>query len=155
MTGTGRCPACTLASSAPTVTAWRYRNLAHNPVCMLRRRQDKMREEVEAALAALNAGRVRQMLMVGSSRRYAERLTQTLRLKGGQEAKMVAAAQGIARKQQEARKGLVGVQPKLEGVVGRVKELKRQIEEGMGRILGGGKINLQGELNSIIAGVQR
>jgi hypothetical protein len=114
-----------------------------------------MRGEVEAALAALNAGRVRQMLMVGSSRRYAERLTQSLQLKGGQEAKMVAAAQAMAQKQQEARRALVGVQPKLEGLVGRVKELKKRVEEGIGGMLGGRKVNVQGEINTIIASGQR
>ena len=108
-----------------------------------------MRTAVDAALAALTAHDLKQLLLVATYVPYRNRMVQALLRKAGQEAKFSAAAREAEAKKSEIQRELMSDSAKLAALVRKTRLVKAGVEGALGAKLGR-RINIQGEINTML-----
>ena len=109
-----------------------------------------MQNAVEGAIRGLTEGRTMQLLSLASSPVHCDRVANKLALQGGQESKFKRAAVDAEARKTEAQRQLVSDSAKLAALVRRTREVKLGIEKALGTKLGR-QVNIQGEINSVLA----
>lgn len=106
---------------------------------------------VDAALEHLRSQRLQQLLLIAGSRSYLDRLVAGLQRRGGQEARMLAASRESEARRNESKGQLVGLAPKVAQMVERMREIKGHVERTVGAQLGGRRVNVLGDINTVLA----
>eukprot|EP00798_Chlamydomonas_sp_ICE-L_P021151 gene21151-28040_t len=102
-------------------------------------RVSAMLEMCNKALTGLTADRLRQLLLIATSRRFLDRLVNNLQRKAGQEAKMLAASKEVQARQRESKAQLVALAPKVKDLMSRTRSMKGASEAGISGLLNGRK----------------
>ena len=83
--------------------------------------------------------------------RYFERMAGGLERKAGQEARLLAAAAEAETRKREARASLSALAPRLSEMVARTRRTKAETERSLAAVFGGRRVNILGEINSVLA----
>lgn len=97
---------------------------------------DQLLSSTEAALSSLSNQRLKQLLMIKSSKRYFERLATGLERRAIQEARMLAAAKEAEVRGREARQALVVIQPKINEALSKVKVIRQRAQDALASLFG-------------------
>ena len=74
-----------------------------------------------------------------------------LERKAGQEARLLAAAAEAETRKREARASLSALAPRLSEMVARTRRTKAETERSLAAVFGGRRVNILGEINSVLA----
>ncbi|XP_071433375.1 CDK5 regulatory subunit-associated protein 3 isoform X2 [Pithys albifrons albifrons] len=99
---------------------------------------------VRALLAQLCSRSVQHLCMILASPRYVDRVTELLRQKLRQAELLLAKKEAMARKRQEALAEQGSLEPKLDRLLEKTKELQKLIEADISKRYGGRPVNLMG-----------
>ncbi|XP_035695000.1 CDK5 regulatory subunit-associated protein 3-like [Branchiostoma floridae] len=102
---------------------------------------------VDTILAQLTNNRMRQLYMLKASPKYVDRLTANLQQKLDQADKMLARKRIMIEKRQEALQDQRQTEPKLQVIIKKTKELKKQMEGEISKRYSDRPVNIMGEIN--------
>jgi hypothetical protein len=111
----------------------------------------RMLAAADSALSALSDPSARRLLRLASSRAHLEHQAAALARRAGQEGRLLAAARDSAARQAEARAALAEATPRVSAEAARLRALKARTETELGKLLSR-RVNLQGEINKVLAG---
>ena len=74
-----------------------------------------------------------------------------LERKAGQESRLKAAAAEAENRKREARASLSALAPRLSEMVVRTRRLKAEAERSLSAVLGGRRVNVLGDINTVLA----
>ena len=111
-----------------------------------------MQTAVDTAIEAFTEARIMQLLALSSSdSRFCDRLASKLARQGGQEGKFKEAAAHAEARKSEAQRQLVSDSTKLSALVRRTRDVKEGVEGALSLKFGGRKVNVFGEINSVLS----
>ncbi|CAH1774392.1 unnamed protein product [Owenia fusiformis] len=110
---------------------------------------ENMLGSVCGILGRLTTHRIEQLYLIKSSPRYVDRLTETLKKTLGQADKMVALQRLMISKREELIEEQATTEPKLDLIISKTKQLKKQIEGDVSKKYKNRPVNLMGEINTI------
>lgn len=113
-------------------------------------RVQAMLAAIDAVLEQLTSPELKQVLLTCTSRQYLERLCAKLQRKAGQEQRLLAAAAEAQTKMHHAKHSLIAVQPKISALVERTKAIKQYVEKALAGLLNGRRVNVLGEINTVL-----
>ncbi|XP_078671832.1 CDK5 regulatory subunit-associated protein 3-like isoform X1 [Branchiostoma floridae x Branchiostoma belcheri] len=102
---------------------------------------------VDTILAQLTNNRMRQLYMLKASPKYVDRLTANLQQKLDQADKMLARKRIMIEKRQGALQDQRQTEPKLQVIIKKTKELKKQMEGEISKRYSDRPVNIMGEIN--------
>ncbi|XP_071942675.1 CDK5 regulatory subunit-associated protein 3-like [Antedon mediterranea] len=114
----------------------------HDVTCMLNLVQD--------VLSHLRDSTVQHFLMIKSSRRYVDRLADSLKEKLVYEEKMIASKVAVVEKRQASLEEQRKLEPKLDILMAKTRELKQQIEQEISKKYKNRPVNLMGAINAAL-----
>lgn len=108
-----------------------------------------MQIAVTDVLTKLTAMKMHNLFLLKTSPRYLDRLTDSLQQKLKVSEKMVVSSKLMAEKRDAASKEQMDLEPKLEVIKSKTKELQRQIAEEISKKYKNRPVNIMGEINTI------
>ncbi|XP_022106552.1 CDK5 regulatory subunit-associated protein 3-like [Acanthaster planci] len=108
-----------------------------------------MLDKVREILNLLMDSTTQHLMLIKSSPKYVDRLTESLKQKCGQEEKMLASKEAVHVKCLEAIDEERQLMPKIDKLVANTRALQRQIEQDISSRYKNRPVNLMGSINSI------
>ncbi|XP_038057971.1 CDK5 regulatory subunit-associated protein 3-like isoform X2 [Patiria miniata] len=108
-----------------------------------------MLDKVREILSLLTDSTIQHLMLIKSSPKYVDRLTESLKQKCGQEEKMLASKEAVHGKYLEAIEEERQLMPKIDKLVANTRILQRQIEQDISSRYKNRPVNLMGSINSI------
>ncbi|KAL0037407.1 hypothetical protein WJX79_006441 [Trebouxia sp. C0005] len=107
-------------------------------------------EAVGDLLSKMTSKKVRQLVLIKTSKQYLTRLVRALEQKAGQHDKFLRLARELQAKQEEQERALRSNAPKLLALVQDTGRIKTYVEQAISALYNGRKINVIGEINNVI-----
>ncbi|XP_072026690.1 CDK5 regulatory subunit-associated protein 3-like [Amphiura filiformis] len=108
-----------------------------------------MLDLVKDILAIIMDSRTQHLFLIKNSPKYVDRLTETLKEKLTLAEKMVASQQAVREKGENSLEDARALQPKLNTLIDKTRELQRHIEEDISKRYKNRPVNLMGAINTI------
>lgn len=108
-----------------------------------------METAVTDVLTTLTSMKMQNLFLLKTSPRYLDRLADSLQQKLNVSGKMVSSSKTMAEKRQFAAKEQMELEPKLEVIKSKTKELQRKIAEEISKKYKNRPVNIMGEINNI------
>lgn len=108
-----------------------------------------MKNQVDDIVDILTSIKIQNLFLIKASPRYVERLTESLQHKLKLSEKMQASCKAVVTRQQEAAALQSQLEPKLDVIVTKTKQLQKQISEEISKKYDNRIVNVMGEVNSI------
>lgn len=109
----------------------------------------KMVSQVQDVIAAFSTVKMHHLLSIRNSPRYVDRLKETLKQMLSLADKMVFLEKQMVVKYKDADSELREIQPKLELVIKRTKEMQKQMESEISNRYKDRVVNIMGEINTM------
>ncbi|DBB09844.1 TPA: hypothetical protein ACH3X3_001459 [Trebouxia sp. C0006] len=107
-------------------------------------------EAVNHLLSNMTSKKVKQLVLIKTSKQYLTRLVRALEQKAGQHDKFLRLARELQAKQEEQERALRSNAPKLLALVQDTGRIKTYVEQAISALYGGREINVIGEINNVI-----
>lgn len=108
-----------------------------------------MKDQVDDIDSLLTSVKIQNLFLIKASPRYVDRLTESLQHKLKLSEKMQASCKALAERRQEAATLQSELEPKLDVIVTKTKQLQKQISEEISKKYDNRIVNIMGEVNSI------
>ncbi|XP_071507330.1 CDK5 regulatory subunit-associated protein 3-like [Diadema antillarum] len=108
-----------------------------------------MLELVDTIHGRLTDTKMQHLFLLKGSPKYVDRLTDSLKQKLLLEEKMLASREAVRQKRLDTLEDQRKLEPKIDALVRRTKELQRQIEEDISKRYKNRPVNLMGAINTI------
>ncbi|XP_033100530.1 CDK5 regulatory subunit-associated protein 3-like [Anneissia japonica] len=106
---------------------------------------------VQDVLSHLRDSTVQHFLMIKSSPRYVDRLADSLKEKLVYQEKMIASQKAVVEKRQASLEEQRKLEPKLDTLIMKTRELKQQIEQEISKKYKNRPVNLMGAVNNVLS----
>ncbi|DBB02880.1 TPA: hypothetical protein ACH3X1_013485 [Trebouxia sp. C0004] len=107
-------------------------------------------EAVDDVLSNMTSKKVKQLVLIKTSKQYLTRLVRALEQKAGQHEKFLRLACELQAKQEEQERTLRSNAPKLLALVQDTGRIKIYVEQAISALYGSREINVIGEINNVI-----
>lgn len=105
---------------------------------------------VRNVLQLLNDERFRQLIMLKTSKRYVDRITKSLQQKREMIDRMNENVYGVDVKRSDLEEGIKKLEPEIDLLIDRTRELQQVLQESISKLVKGRKINIFGDINIIL-----
>lgn len=101
-------------------------------------------------LSKMTSKKVKQLIMIQTSKQFLSRLVRHLEQKAGQHDKFLRLARELQAKQEEQERALKSNAPKLQSLLKETASIKQYAEQAISALYNGRQINIIGEINNVI-----
>ncbi|XP_028399693.1 CDK5 regulatory subunit-associated protein 3-like [Dendronephthya gigantea] len=108
-----------------------------------------MKDQIDDIVNVLTSVKIQNLFLIKASPRYVDRLTESLQHKLKLSEKMQASCKVLAERKREAAAHQSELEPKLDVIVTKTKQLQQQISEEISKKYDNRIVNIMGEVNSI------
>eukprot|EP00270_Netrium_digitus_P012182 TRINITY_DN3938_c0_g3_i1.p1 TRINITY_DN3938_c0_g3~~TRINITY_DN3938_c0_g3_i1.p1 ORF type:complete len:115 (+),score=26.54 TRINITY_DN3938_c0_g3_i1:1-345(+) len=105
---------------------------------------------VAGAIRLLTCRQTQDLLLILSSKRFVERICESLEQKRANQRKLLDGIHEIQDKRKEIGSSLAATWPKLDDVMKRTRKVKAMVEASIFTMYGGRPVNIIGEINNLL-----
>ncbi|XP_046846855.1 CDK5 regulatory subunit-associated protein 3-like [Xenia sp. Carnegie-2017] len=110
---------------------------------------ENMKKRVDDIVSVLTSVKIQNLFLIKASPRYVDRLTESLQHKLKLSQKMQESCKAVVKRKLEAAKTQSELEPKLEVIITKTKELQKEISQEISKKYDQRMVNIMGEVNSI------